>query len=51
MMKIGFPRRQFLRFVAGGVALASVPGIASAQAYPRDQSLWSCHSLPAGHQM
>ena len=34
MMKIGFPRRQFLRLAAGAVALASVPGIAGAQAYP-----------------
>ena len=33
-MKMKFPRRQFLRFAAGAAALASVPGIAGAQAYP-----------------
>ena len=34
MVKMMLPRRQLLHLVASGVALASVPGIASAQAYP-----------------
>ena len=34
MTKMMLPRRQFLHFVASSVALAAVPGIASAQVYP-----------------
>src|SRR5262245_28235287 len=34
MMKMKLPRRQFLHLAASAVALGSVPGIASAQAYP-----------------
>jgi tripartite-type tricarboxylate transporter receptor subunit TctC len=34
MMKLMLRRRQLLHLFASGVALASVPGIASAQAYP-----------------
>src|SRR5262245_15736868 len=34
MMKLMLGRRQLLHLVASGVALASVPGIGSAQAYP-----------------